>query len=467
MRQGGLAAAWLAALLPPATAQDGAAPNGWTIYRDSGDPIRGEVAGFAPDSGHLRVRTAGAETPIRMAVGELREARRTPMPPAVRCASVWLIELTNGDRLASESLAMDAERVHIANPRFGELALPRAAVRRMIRPEKAAFGYAGPTPGDEWLTPTGARVLDDIRLVASAGEAIGRQIPGTPGRVSVEFTIHHDGTGLYVSIFNRDMPLAIETGRGGYALRNIGGTQWQLMRFGPNGAIHALGFNPLDRGLTQMQPPFRMRILADLDESRFVLFHNEHKLMEWKDLPPLRDPGDWLTFISPGAPTLLTDIRVTEWKGEDAPTLAGEARTTFAVPDESDEVVLSNGDRLKGEVAAVDSEGVQLRSASAPFAIRADRVREIGLRKVAPESAAAAGPRIVLKDQSAVTLGIERLADGVVTGKHGALGAVRLPMEDVARLVWRTLPPPPIPDLSPPRPTRLAPDRRGEERSAP
>ena len=134
-----------------------------------------------------------------------------------------------------------------------------------------------------------------------------------------------------------------------------------------------------------------------------------------------------------GCTVRIDDLRIVTWDGESPPAawaLASEAEEDMPPRDR---VFLRGGDRLSGDVLGVDQERVRMRTSRQELAILADEVEQVDL---ATAAAVEAGPRVrvTFPPHGRITVDVERVADGVLSGRSALVGRVRIPVEAILAL---------------------------------
>lgn len=403
----------------------------------NGERLKVAVQRLDPTSGVLTARHPLMRAPLDIEASALLRFSAEPLRADLVELPGFVVELKDGDRLRGTEIAMDAERLRFRSLYGGEISVPRAAVQS-LRTSAAKSLYDGPTPGEEW-TVGGVRVyVESPALTLAKEEVVGRIIPGMGRKVRLGFTIagSYFVQGLQVNFFAQRPGLGMGQNNSGYQLLLSSQSQMVLRRFLPGQGAQDVGSDksPLQSlGARLMMNGVRITILADLDEQRFQILSGGRPFAEFKDKVKFPGPGRAISFSSSN-PAVVSGITVSNWDGR---LVAAKNPTA---DDIEDVLRLKNGDTVSGELVSLRRDQVTLRTAMGELNIPMTQIESLAFRKsesAAEEQAPTDRVRLLMLDDSRLTVALQKIEDGVVWAEHAHAGPLRIPFKAVERLVWR------------------------------
>jgi hypothetical protein len=293
--------------------------------------------------------------------------------------------------------------------------------------------------GEEWISNKRHAVLEGAFLSLDKNERLGRPLSLLPRQARIDFTLAGNLQPSFMAFFYLEEPdLAGEIGGEAYRLtfsgsfgnqqgilhRAIRGQGWQVI----GSPVH----NPFGQDWQRWMAGFRVSVFFNLDERRIWLRVNGRPTAEWSDPRPMDQNGCGLAFASE-APSTVTELRVQQWDGR------AETMEDHEAPGEAESLWLKSGDRITGDILAIASDAVRLRSQLGELTIPLDQVYQCRFRHGGGETPPSPDALAVrLLDGSFIRLTNACIADGLLSGQNTHAGPMRLPLKAVTQILWPT-----------------------------
>ncbi|MCG3149021.1 MAG: hypothetical protein PCFJNLEI_02473 [Verrucomicrobiae bacterium] len=393
----------------------------------NGDVLHGTVLG-ATAAGGLRWRRSDVKEPILFnleSVGELTLAPRGKSTGGQRA----IAELTNGDALAGELTSLNGETVTLQTWYAGAVKLQRAMVQRLVFvSELPDAAYTGPTSLEEWKSE-GSRKAWSFKkgaLYSVGSGTIGRDVR-LPEVANIEFDLAWRGQ-LYCSVGFGFEDVRQLYKSGGYMVQ-MSYSSIYLQRYRPNQGNNNMG-NPIEMQELQRKSKMRVSVRVNKPKKMLALFLDGNLVRQWTETEEWAGKGTGLVFVAHGqGQARITDITVTSWDGR------LESETGLA-PKEADLVRLNNGDKVSGAVKSIANGQVALAASFAEMNVPVERVVavEFASAKSARARRQAADVQAVFEDGRRLTLALEKLEEGSLTGASEAWGRLSVALGALRRV---------------------------------
>jgi hypothetical protein len=427
---------------PPAPVADAASPIG-LLELANGDRLQVRIERFDATEHLLVAAHPLAKTPLEIraeALSRFRAAETESASPARKTTGGWIVEMTGEARIRAETVATDGQTVTIVHPDLGRLAAARSAVRSIRRADVTRVLYEGPAKGEEWRTATETRTLTSGMVRVRAGELIGRSMPALPRRCRVDMHLQWSFPAFVVHFYGKDLAAMANGTDNSYQLHYQMGRQARLFRIAPQRGMHLVGNAQF--GLDEKIPrSTRLTLFMDLETRRVRLYLNDRSVADWTDPQDFPEAGPMLAVQSANGLLTVSRIRVSEWDGR----LPIETSTRPA-DDNSDAIEMQNGDTVSGVVVHMDEKILGLRTPFGELSIPLEDIEHIVFHPVPPpvaeaEKEPANGVLFLLWDDSALTVKLAHIADGMAIGEVVPFGPVRISLPCVREVQWRRPPP--------------------------
>ncbi|MCG3147253.1 MAG: hypothetical protein PCFJNLEI_00692 [Verrucomicrobiae bacterium] len=371
----------------------------------------------------LRWQTPAATQPIVFESTNVAELLLAPRPPRTsRQLHGQLVELTNGDKLAGDIVALDAQTLTLQTWYAGKLRLSRSALKRLeSRSLLPSVVYAGPTGPTDWKALQPGWTYKQGRYYSQRNRySVITKDVGLPAVASIEFDIAWRGqpywsVGFYTAA-NQSGYLLTCNGNYLQLHRNVAGNQRNLE-------------GNIQWGEQRPRTKARVAIRVNKPKKTIAVFVDNVLLKQWTDPGEFAGQGTALHFQSQGQADLrLANILVSEWDGKlDTPSDSTHA------PAE-DLVRLVNGDKVSGVLTAITGGEALLTNSFAAVKIPLPKIVAIEFAKSTPAARVPSSVRADFPDGTQLTLTLEQFDDKNLTGTTDFCGRVVLPADTFTRL---------------------------------
>lgn len=384
----------------------------------------------------LRWQSPAASAPIELATTNLFEVRLAPRPPSrSRQLHSCVAELTNGDRLTGELIQWTPEVLTWESWYAGRLSLMPAMVRGIEwRASLPDCLYAGPTGLADWQVSGHGKGWQYRQgwLHSPMGlHGVISRAMDWPDVACLDFEVAWRGQPQWQVGFGYQQ--AGNLSSSGYNL-NFSGNIVYLNRTGPSGT------RSIGQGQTAaMRSPARVSIRIHRPQKSIALLLNDTLVRQWTDPGEFAGTGRYLIFVAQGSCDLrVGNIRLRRWDGR------LEADEPWRSPTE-DVLVLSNADRLSGEVRAIAGGEVLLVTGFGEMKVPVSRLVSLQFAGNCRATARRQDGEVrgFLPDGTRLTVGLERLDEKALRGTSENFGAVNVPLDALTRVQFQLHQPPP------------------------
>lgn len=343
-----------------------------------------------------------------------------------------LAQLTNGDSLSGEIVALTKEALKLQTWYGGELTIRRPMLAA-LQPGLGVTSvlYSGPTGLEGWQQRGGRAgwTFKKGALVAAGGiggVTIGRDVK-LPEVASIECDVAWMGhVNFYMLFYAENFENYYNSDC--YALQISSGTVY-LQRCQRNS-----GMNNIDQYVNvetlQRKNKARIALKINKPQKTIALFIDGVLIKQWTDRADFTGKGTGIGFVAQGQPLRISNIVVTEWDGK------LDLSTGGARANEEDFVRLTNGDKLSGHLDTIANGQLHFATSYAKLEIPLERVAEIALASKTAEK-----PRRQINDLRAffadgghVTLALETLTPDTLSGSSESFGKARFQRAAFQRL---------------------------------
>lgn len=416
---------WLLGIVPAALAGDG----DWLRFRN-GDGLHGALLRAETATG-LQFRSQEALQPATFEWTNLAEVHLAPRPPqTARNLHRFIVQLTNGDRLAGDLAGLDETTLTLNTWYAGPLKLKRTMVKQLeARDAVAEAIYTGPTGANDWqsIDNRNAWTFRKGALYSQPNQygTVGRDV-GLTDMSSLEFDVAWRGQvywniGLgYSNLRNPNM--------GGYML-SCSGNSFNLMRMSAGNSRSIGGGQTLNDRTPRTKMHLTIRIHRP--KKQILVYLDKVLVKQWTDTDDFAGKGGGVTFQSQGQGQIrISNISVTSWDGkldDDSGATASSAEDLLRV---------TNGDKVSGNLRALAGNELALSTSFAEVKIPLERVSTILFAGKAAETPRrqTADITALFADSSRFTVTLEKLDDKGLTGNTEVCGRVTLPIDTFTRL---------------------------------
>ena len=332
------------------------------------------------------------------------------------------ITLSNGDILHGVLTSLDADRAVVETPYAGTVTLQRSMLRSIVL--QSAGGsviYDGPGDLDGWTINSTVREAwtyrDGSWAALRPGAMIGKRL-ALPNAFEIDLTCR----GSVFVRFRLDF-LSTRTDVSnplGFSLE-MNGSQIKLIRNETGGARRQIGSTPSYRA--ERNAPLRFRLFVDQAQSEMHLFVNDDYTHTWKNIGSAPADGNAVTLRVDQQGLTLNRLRITGWSGQ-LPDLATRENDA-----DYDLVRLANGDLAAGNMDRITDGLARIRTNFTSVSTPLDRILRIDFKRNGMRRARffEDDVRLYYPASGYLTLRIETLKDGLLTGTSENLGRISLP----------------------------------------
>ncbi|MEI6084340.1 MAG: hypothetical protein WCS70_08570 [Verrucomicrobiota bacterium] len=393
---------------------------GDTLKFRNGDRLQGAL--LSATATGLRWQADGAPAPILFEATNLAELQLAPRPPTnARQLHGWLVELTNGDQLTGDIVALDDQTLTLTTWYAGQLRLQRTMIKRLeCRALAPVVIYSGPTGPSDWKSSSAGWTYKQGKLYSRRGQSgvISKEV-GLPAVANIEFDIAWRGQPYWaVGFYNA-------AGLNGYQL-SCNGNYLYLNR---NNQRNLEGNVQIaERG---QRTKAHVTLRVNKPKKTIAVYFDNVLVKQWTDTTEFDGKGTALSFQSQGQADLrLANIVVSEWDGK----LDSDPAPTRA-PSE-DLVRLSNGDKVSGALRSMTGREAGLTNSFAAVKIPLTKIAAIDFAGSTAATARrqATDVRAYFPDGTQFTLALEQLDEKAFAGTTENCGRVNLPIDTFTRL---------------------------------
>ena len=400
----------------------------------NGDRLTGVLEGMDASTGVISFRHANMREPAAIASIGLERFKAARRENAGRTPSNWAVTLTNEDLLRGDLVSLDEKSLELDTWYSGRLKIDRALVQSVAHTSAIGTIFEGPGDLQDWIVPRGKPRFSEGDIHLGNNVIIGRELERMPPRSRIDFEVRWFAYCYFMVQFYADQPAAQDGSSGGYMFNLQGNSRIELNRITPNAGQRRIGQMNL-QGLENENQQFAVRfsIYTDLEQKKILVYVNDKPAAEWTDPQAFDGKGKAISFASmQGNPLLVRNIRVSEWDGR-APDSASASSGEGA----GETLSLRNGDLLSGALQSLREGTARVETSFGVLEIPADRINRIAFGKNDARARRNRGDlRLVLWDDTTVTLDVARLADGNFEGRSENMGSMRVPLSGVRSADW-------------------------------
>ena len=372
------------------------------------DTLHGFMMSYSPDKG-LALRSPEAESEIVFKPDNLKSLIFGRTPRLLENADVS-VALTNGDELAGKLVDLNAKTLVLDTDYAGTLSIPRPMVATITPRGNSGALCAGVGKKADWkvMRNNDGASFDVVgRILKMSGYTMVARKIDFPDKCRIDFKMDIRG--------NRQLTVcAYMDDRGGCGVfLNIMPSRVYLRvrsknsSWGSSSSIKPLNANPL-----------RITVLLDKQAGAFTLIINDKTVETWSHQFAIN--GKFFGFATQGgSEAKISDLKIRKWDGtlpaKKKKTAEETAKATF---------VFINGDKVSGVLKSIKNGVAALATEYAEMKVPMKRVAMILMpRKGARTARRNTGDaKFIFEDGSALTLDVERIADGVARGKSENFG---------------------------------------------
>jgi len=417
---------------PDAAPGAGPAADGDLLKFTNGDLLHGAIVDVKGSL--LRWRRADVQEPIAFNLDNVLEMQFAPRPPrTTRTPHRLAVELTNGDRLAGDLVALDGRTLKLITWYAGPIELKRAMVQRIVcqaAPQQAIF--AGPTSLAGWTLAEGSRSAWKYKngafyCLPRNGGGVGRNV-NLPDLANIEFDLAWRGqlyfqVGFYFSNLNNLYS------SGGYMLQ-FNHTSVYLNRTSPNRGANNMG-SSVEVPKLQTRSKTHVALRVNKAKKTIALFLDGELVKQWTDGEDFAGSGRGMIFFTQGQSQMrLANILVTAWDGR------LDSETAAAAPGAEDLVRFANGDKLSGAVTGIAHGEAAVAASFGEMKVPLERIAQIEFtgQKAEKPRRRAADVRATFLDGSRFTLALEQLDGQSLVGASESCGRVTTALDAFTRV---------------------------------
>ncbi len=422
------------------------AADGDLLKFNNGDALHGTLVSLGMD-GALRWRRADVKEPIAFSLDNVLELQLAARPrSAARPPHRLTLELTNGDRLAGDLVALNGSTLQLNTWYAGPLAVQRAMIRRIVfRAAPSAAVYTGPTGLADWTATKSTRnawTFKEGAFYCAPGSSggLGRQVD-LPDAANIEFDLAWRGP-LYLQLGFYCEKLTSPFGAGG-GLLQFSAASVYLNRSLP---ARAAGIKSRSVGVAvpQLQARNKARVSVRVNKAQktIALLLDDELVKQWTE-QELAGSGRGLLFYARGQCSLrIANIVVAPWEGQ------LDSASDGAAAGGEDLVRLTNGDQLSGTVSRLTKDTAIVAASFGEISVPLERMARIDLAglKAAVARRRAGDVRATFLDGSRFTLALEKLADQALVGSAESCGRVTMLLDAFSRVQFHIYEPRPEAD---------------------
>lgn len=418
--------------------------RGGQIVFVNGDRMGG-TPGEIEASGHLLWTPDGSAKPVRLPIATIDqiETGATGGQNAGRNIS---LTLSNNDLLHGSLRALGEETVEVESPAFGSISVPRPMIADLSVSEGGYFLLPNPGNSKDWFVDrTGSwKVLNGVLRSTEYG-VLGRDLPRA-SRIRVDFEVSgsDNNLGFTVHLFstNEKVPArgshyALQFAGSYVYVRKVSRTEEAGGLFGRGGGINHEQMGDTVRLEKRLGTrPVRMTILGDAKSGTIILLVDGKELQRWSDPRGFGEKhGTSIGFGNNNSQELeIRNLTVSRWNG------ASPGEDNQLPADlETDMVFTANDDYLSGLVTGVKNGDLAIDSEHfGPLLVPTGRIQRVQLAMLTREQARRqeGDVRVTLHDGSSLTLKLESLEGGFLTGSSENTGEVKISAAEIAKITF-------------------------------
>jgi hypothetical protein len=374
------------------------------------------------------------EAPIRFATRNLKAIKlRTDGTSPKALLQLPQIELTNGDVYRGEITGLQNGRLSLQSPATGPVTLQADLVNRIVPNPLDTSLYDGPGSDEEWTYNNlgGGNeqwFYQDRALYATGQNLVAVYRPESlPNRVTLSMDLEWKGMLNFQLGYwgdntqNPNQNASVISLQNNYlrAYRNYN-------NIGRNNFLNQQIQHDLQDGMA------RLVIHLDREKKQTVFLIDGKMIGQWRDMFDGKVPGDDVLLYTQGNAVIrVSGIRIREWDGE--------LRTGQDEPGEGhDWLMTTTGDEFVGEVIHLVEGVLTFKNEFAEFQVPLERVGEIRFNpetRKEPAPAEAGQVKVISLADEVLTLKLERMDQGVLTGSSEAAGPLSLDLRYYSELI--------------------------------
>jgi hypothetical protein len=372
-------------------------------------------------------RHPDAASPILFSTANLKQVDlRLDAEASTALQTLPRIELTNGDVLRGEITGLEEGQLMVRSPATGSVRLQADQVTRVVPNVPVTILYEGPGSDEEWeyhnLSGGNQQwFYRDRALYATDRNQVAVFTPqDTPDKVTLTLELEWKGM------------LNFQLGYWGHNTNNpnqnasVLSLQNNYLRAYRN--YNTIGRNNfLNQQIQHDLQDGSTRITLHLDKSRkqAILLLDGSVIGQWRDVFDGEVPGDQILLYAQGDSVVrVSDIQLREWDGE----LRTDAEESGGG---SDWLMTVNGDEFVGTAVQIVEGLLTFKNDFAEFRVPLDRVGELRFdseTRTLPEPQAGEVKVSTISGER-VTVGLDQLEDGVMSGRSPAAGDLTLQLK--------------------------------------
>ena len=391
-------------------------PDAITLLND--DVLHGALMAIAPSGTGVSWKHPNAKAVIDFDVKSIDGIELGDRSSVDAAAGSAEVQLTNGDILTGSLKALTADA--------GDMNIKRVMITR-IRPNSALSDviYQGPTDIAKWTHKNTQSQpswqYKDGGLYAIQSNPIGRQIPGMPDKARIEFNVAWRGyPQFYFSFFSDN----VQQYSGNCYLLQVSGQSVYMQRYSSNSGSQNLGNANVERFQQPTIKSAKFTLLVDKPERKIVLLIDDEIVRQWTDPNPFGGLGNGILFQPQTQGNLkVSDISVRAWDGK-MPAAEDDVEL------DEDRIAFINNDKVSGQIQTITDGQVTFATEYATLDVPVTRIAEIGFSPERAQRARRNKHDILasFKGSGQITLNLDSINAGTLSGKSENFGDVKLPM---------------------------------------
>lgn len=281
-------------------------------------------------------------------------------------ASAWLLRLHHGDSLNASALEMQEGILLATHPELGELRIPRAQVLQLIyRPHLPQVLLWEPPPPDQWIFQHHHAAPPEMVHAARGWIARGAgnhalEISHWPDLFVLQLELQVQ-THLQLQISHQASHANLNQSQNPVLTLYANRVQAVAPRPNPRHPTHIMRQTIWQEGVQQgLGRTVSLELFVDQNKGDHFLVLNGELFKSWNEKGPKRDADadvpSWLVIANQNQQSFqISHLRLQEWDG--IPPTPHPLRPA----GERDHLQLRNGERVIGEVTAIDADHLHLR----------------------------------------------------------------------------------------------------------
>jgi hypothetical protein len=399
-------------------------PDAITLLND--DVLHGALMAIAPSGTGVSWKHPNAKAVIDFDVKSIDGIELGDRSSVDAAAGSAEVQLTNGDILTGSLKALTADALKLSTWYAGDMNIKRVMITR-IRPNSALSDviYQGPTDIAKWTHKNTQSQpswqYKDGGLYAIQSNPIGRQIPGMPDKARIEFNVAWRGyPQFYFSFFSDN----VQQYSGNCYLLQVSGQSVYMQRYSSNSGSQNLGNANVERFQQPTIKSAKFTLLVDKPERKIVLLIDDEIVRQWTDPNPFGGLGNGILFQPQTQGNLkVSDISVRAWDGK-MPAAEDDVEL------DEDRIAFINNDKVSGQIQTITDGQVTFATEYATLDVPVTRIAEIGFSPERAQRARRNKHDILasFKGSGQITLNLDSINAGTLSGKSENFGDVKLPM---------------------------------------